>query len=349
MPASRAGPGPGPAAAPATPGTPRAARCAATRATTVSDPMCTRTGGSSVRGRVTRNPVLEHVDHLDVHPPHRHPQRLLAGGDHHLAHPRGHRGQVDAEARGDGDRDVGGAPAPAALGTCSIRQLRARTPDIRSTACRSTAAAAGRLSRAGPCGEASASRSCGRNSVRTAPPSPAPAPTAAARAARRPSGAPAASQPAGVGDGRPAVRAAALVLVGRQPGLGAVPDQRRVPAAGQRRDRAGRRSPIRASHRHARITSASRTRARWIRPRTASSLGPGDLRDVGVAEALQLPQHPAHPQLVGQRRAAPGRSAASPASSSAARSGVVGRGPAVVDLARPGPGAGGAAWPGSGW
>ena len=241
----------------------------------VGDAHAHRREAPPVARRSTRleDPVLEHVHHLDVHPAHRHPERLLAGGDHHLPHPRGHRGQVDAVARGHGDRDPAAGGAASAPAACSIRQLRARTPAIRSTACRSTAAAAGRLSRAGPYGEARASRSCWRNSVRTAPHRPAPARRAAARSARRPSGAPrACSRPASA-KAAGAVRAAALVLVGGQAGLGAVPRLRRVPSAGQRRDRR-RAAPVRAHHRHGRIASASRIRARWIRPRTASSLAP---------------------------------------------------------------------------
>ena len=60
------------------------------------------------------------------------------------------------------------AASASSPGGCSIRQLRARTPDIRSTACRSTAAAVYRLIRAGPYGEGRASTSRGRSSVRTA-------------------------------------------------------------------------------------------------------------------------------------------------------------------------------------
>ncbi|GAA5118548.1 hypothetical protein GCM10023320_22760 [Pseudonocardia adelaidensis] len=75
----------------------------------------------------------------------------------------------------------------------------------------------------------------------------------------------------GVGVGSPAVRAGPLVRVERDALGRPVPQQGGIPPAGERRDGGVGRFGV---QRHGRITSDSRTRARWIRPRTASSLAP---------------------------------------------------------------------------
>ena len=94
-----------------TPGT-ASARCAANRATSgLRDPDAHR------RRPGHGAPSGEHVDHLDVHPEHRQPQRLLGRGEHHLPHPRGHRRQLQAVPGGDGDRHR--APA-----RCGVRRRR---------------------------------------------------------------------------------------------------------------------------------------------------------------------------------------------------------------------------------
>ena len=74
---------------------------------------------------------------------------------------------------------------------------------------------------------------------------------------------------AGVGGRGDAVRAVALVLVGGHARGGAVPDQGGVAPAGQLGGELGI-----GVQRNDRIASASFVRARWIRPRTASSVAP---------------------------------------------------------------------------
>ena len=157
-----------------------------------------------------------------------------------------------------------GPGSPSAIpGSWAIRQLRARRPSIESTTCRSAAAAAGRASH-DP--SPSSRRSCGRRSADDG------RHDLLDQVRRRPQllgGHPAdqAGEPFPVRHGRAAVRAGALVLV-EDARLGVLPDPGRVAPAGQQIDRRV------VLYRHARITSASAVRARWIRPRTAFSPAP---------------------------------------------------------------------------
>ena len=147
------------------------------------------------------------------------------------------------------------------------------------------------------------STSCGRNSVRTASITRSSTDgggssgSAAIRCTTR-------RRPPASANAAAAVRAGALVLVGRRAGLGAVPDQRRVPAAGQRGDRpvrAGRRSrgvsPPRSHHLRQPHPGAVDPPAHGILAR------PGDLRR---SRRTRGPPARAAPSRPAARRAGPG-------------------------------------------